>query len=144
MRKQGSSLANALLITVFLGFTAGCGNHAVRVAVPKSVEETPISFLKDGQTTKREVTSRLGGKHEWVEDDGTIVFMSDGNDRIKVVPKREQTPMWEFEDGRILVYALDKKYRVAASANKARFHLTLVFDEINKWILNKHNLVRVR
>ena len=78
-------------------------------------EITPISFLKDRQTSKDEVISRLG-----------------------------ERKIGEFENGRILIFALDKKYQIASSDDKIRYHLTLVFDEIDGRILKKHSLVRIR
>lgn len=138
-------MAIVVLHIVFLSFTAGCGNRKVQLVVPKQNEKTPISFLEDGQTTKSEVMSRLGKKQALTsEDDRILIFTLDKKDRIEVMSRLEGKQAWEFENGRILVFALDKKYRIESSANKARFHLILVFDEIDGRILKKHSLVRIR
>jgi hypothetical protein len=109
-----------ILLTVSLLWLAlclieGCGYHNVRLIVPKQNEQTPISFLKDGQTTKAEVMSRFGQKQT-----GT------------------------FEGGRILVFMLDKQYRIVTYDDKARFHLILVFDDRDRQVLKTHSLVQVR
>jgi hypothetical protein len=115
MRGRRSLFTVFSLHLVLLGFMAGCGPHKAQVVPIKPNELTPISFLKDGQTTKSEVISRL-----------------------------EERQARKLEAGRILIFALDKKYQVVSFANKARFHLTLVFDEIDVQILKRHSLVRVR
>ena len=108
-------LAMAVLPMACLISIPGCGYQRAKLVVIKQNENTPISFLRDGQTTKSEVLSRLG------ELDGR-----------------------EFENGRILMFVLDENYRIAPSANSAQFHLTLVFDESDRRILKKHGLVRIR
>ena len=145
MEMRRTRLAAAILHMAFLGFTAGCLNHNVQMVVPKQNEETPISFLKDGQTTKSEVTSRLGEiQAKGSEDDRTVIFTLDKNDRRRVTSKLGERQTWESKKGRILIYILDKKYRVASSVDKTRFHLILVFDENDGRILKKHSLVRIR
>lgn len=92
----------------------GCWHHRVEMVAPEAAEQIPVSFVKDGQTTKSDITEHLG------------------------------TLAASFEQGRILVFALDKKYRVTASEEKVKFHLVLVFDEEGGQVLQKHSLVRIK
>jgi hypothetical protein len=108
-----ASLANIALAFAFLIFVAGCGPQKVLLGGAGQKEHTPISFLKDRQTAKSEIISRLG---------------------------RSQ----ELENGRILIYILDKKYRIVRAQDKVRFHLVLVFEGNEGRILEKHSLVRIR
>ncbi len=103
-----------LFLAALISLAAACGHHNVEVAVPNPDKETPISFLEDGRTTRSEVISRLG----------------------KLAAS--------FEGGRILVFALDKKYTVTPNEDKVRFHLTLVFNEHDEQILSEHSLVRIK
>lgn len=109
-----SCRCGSLILITFLSFAAACGHHNVEVAVPNPDKETPVSFLEDGQTTRSDIISRFG----------------------KLAAS--------FEGGRILVFALDKKYTVTPNEHKVRFHLTLVFNEQDEEILKKHNLVRIK
>ena len=115
MRGPKTALVAAILSMALLESAVGCGYHRVQVVSPVRNGGTPLSFLEDGLTTKSDVLSRF-------------------NERRAV----------KFEDGRILVFPLDGKYRIASSDQKVRFHLTLVFDRENKRILEKHSLVRIR
>ena len=107
-RSALSILAIALLILV-----TGCGPQKVRLGGAGQKGDTPISFLRDRQTTKSEIISRL---------------------------RRSQA----LENGRILIFILDKKYRIVRTEDKVRFHLVLVFDSDEGRILEKHSLVRIR
>lgn len=98
-----------------LGFTEGCGYRKAKMISIEQNENALISFLKNGQTKKSEVLSRFGK------------FQGQ-----------------ELENGRILMFVLDDDYRIAADADKSRFHLILVFDETKGWILRRHSLVRIR
>lgn len=84
------------------------------MVAPEAESRTPVSFIKDGQTTKTEVTSHFG------------------------------TLAASFEEGRILVFALDKKYQVTAYEGNVKFHLVLVFDEEEPSVVEEHSLVRVK
>jgi hypothetical protein len=129
----------------FLSISAACGNHNVQLVAPKQNVETLISFLEDGQTTMSEVMSRLGKTNTRKSgDDRDLIFILDKNNRIAVMSSPVEKQEWKSEDGRILIFILDKKYRIVSSADKARFHLVLVFDESDRRILKKHSLVRIR
>jgi hypothetical protein len=111
--KRGPAIV--LFYAMFLIFVAGCGGQKVRLGDAGLKGNALFSFLKDGRTTKSEITSRLGQRQ-------------DG----------------EYEDGRILIYVLDNKYRIVHSGDKSRYHLILVFDVENGMILTRHSLVRIR
>ena len=144
MGRGRTPLAISSLYMVFLSFAAACGNHDVQLVAPKQNVETPISFLEDGQTTMSEVMSRFGkmkvGKSEY---EGDLIFW-DKNNRLAVMSSSREKQAWKSEDSRILIFLLDRKYRIVSFADKARFHLTLVFDESDRLILQKHSLVRFR
>lgn len=59
----------------------GCAAHKVESVNREAIKHTELSFLKNGQTNKEDAFSRLG------------------------------IPSAQFEEGRILAYRLDKKYR---------------------------------
>jgi hypothetical protein len=86
----------------------------VEVVAPEAAEQTPVSFVKDGQTTKSDIAAQFG------------------------------TLAASFEEGRILVFALDKKYQVTAYERDVKYHLVLVFDESEGQVLQKHSLVRIK
>ena len=101
----------------------GCGSaHKLQTIDPGVTRDTRLSFLKDSQTTKKEVLLNLG------------------------------TPSVQFEEGRILTYRLDDKYQAVQRPSgqsptpdpwyPARYSLVLVFDAAG--ILQRHSLVRVR
>ncbi len=145
MRGQRPFPAKAVLSFVYICFTAGCGNHAVSVVAPEQNKEPALQFLKDGETTRSEVFSRFGEKPaRKSEDDDAVIFTMDKDGRITGMPKYEERLVREFENGRILIFALDKKYRVPSSVKKAKFHLILVFDETDGKILKRHSVVRIR
>jgi len=98
-----------------------CTAHKVQTIDPGVTRHTSLSFLKDGQTTKKEVRSKL-----------------------------ESSPSAQFEDGRIFTYRLDGKYQAVQRPSgqsptpwhRAQYSLVLVFDAAG--ILQRHSLVRVR
>jgi len=99
----------------------GCGSaHKLQTIDPGVTGHTRLSFLKDSQTTKKEVLLNLG------------------------------TLSVQFEEGRILTYRLDGKYQAVPRPSgqsptpwhRAQYSLVLVFDAAG--ILQRHSLVRVR
>ena len=104
-----------VLPILFFILVAGCGGRKVRMGDSGQVPKAQFSFLKDGRTTKSEIISRLG-QHQ---------------DK-------------EFEDGRILIYILDKNYKIVRSGDSSRYHLILVFDAGDRMTLTRHSLVRIR
>ena len=146
MREQRVGFAIVILqiSIIIFGLGSGCGHHKVQMAAPKPNEQTPISFLKNGQTTKGDVFSRFGGSRT-LEDSRTIVFSDDeGAVKIEAMLQSGAVPIRELENGRILVVSLDKKYRIAKSADRTRFHLILVFTGTDGQTLERHGLVRIQ
>jgi hypothetical protein len=131
-------------ITTFM-FTAGCGNHAVLVVAPEQIEKSPLSFLENGLTTKQEVSSRFGIRPVLKPaDDEIVIFSLDRNGRIQGRTKDGERLVREFENGRVLVLNLDKKYRIPSSVQKVKFQMVLVFDKADEGVLIQHSLIRIR
>ena len=104
-----------VLPLMFFVLAAGCGGKKVRLGDAGYGAKASFSFLKDGRTTKSEIISRLG-----------------------------QSQDKEFENGRIMIYVLDKNYRIVRSGDDSRYHLILVFGAGNGSTLSRHSLVRIR
>ena len=115
MRRNGTLVVLVGLFMMLPTLMMGCGHSKVQLVPIQSYEETTISFLKDGQTIRSEIISKLGGKYAEA-----------------------------FECGRILIFTLDRKYRIELSDDDVKYHLILVFDENDGQILKKHSLVRIR
>jgi hypothetical protein len=114
MTKSRIHRSIAVLFMVSLNFAAACGYHRVEVAYPDQPEASVLSFLEDSLTTRSDVISSLG---------------------------REYT---NFEGGKILIFLLDKQFKVINNAYRTRYHLVLVFKSDIEPILIKHSLVRIK
>jgi hypothetical protein len=127
---------------LFLG--SGCGYHSVQIASPAPNEQTPLSFLKDGRTTKTDILARLG--EPWTLEDRRILVFGEENGSIKLETKSVlgAPQIWEMEKGRILIFALDRRFRTVSSANKVQFHLVLVFGDEDNHLLKRHSLIRIK
>ncbi|UCF68885.1 MAG: hypothetical protein JSV80_06245 [Acidobacteriota bacterium] len=96
--------------------------HSLEVVQTDQADAPAIAFLLDGETAREQVAARLG------------------------------QPSAQFENGRIMTYRLDRKFRVLslrsrddsehAGWQQARYSLVLIFDD--QGILARHRLLRVR
>jgi len=113
-----------ILVYVLISLAlTGCA-HNVQTVNREIAQHAGLSFLRNGETTKAEVLSRLGRKYA------------------------------QFDGGRLLAYRLDGKYQVVARDftnyhsrghlewGNGKYSLVLVFDENE--MLQRHSLVRVR
>jgi hypothetical protein len=108
-------LITSCLLLVSFQYGA-CGYHHVEPVRPDAYSRVAtLSFLKDGETTRTDIVSRLG------------------------------QPSGTFEQGRIITYWLDTEYRVAGRGEETtRYSLVLVFESPNEVLLKRHSLDRVK
>jgi hypothetical protein len=145
MREPKAWMAIVVLSIETFMLTTGCGNHAALVVAPEQIEKSPLSFLENGVTTKQEVSSRFGIRPvPKTADDEIVIFSLDRNGQIQGKTKDDKRLVREFENGRVLVIDLDKKYRIPSSVQKVKFQMVLVFDEADEGVLIQHSLVRIR
>ena len=84
-------MAIVLLSIASLMLTAGCGSRAARAVIPEQIKETTLSFLKDGETTKREAFSGFGIRSAQKSgDDNIVIFTMDQNGRVRGMSKEKE------------------------------------------------------
>ena len=101
------------VILLILGvITAGCTGTKVRPVTGPKANPDSLAFLANGETDREDMVGRIG------------------------------KPFKVFENGRLVVYRLDKKMQITTNWTSVRFNLVLVFNE--HAVLQRHGLVRVK
>lgn len=101
------------VVLLLLGaLSAGCTGTKVRPITGFEARPDSLAFLAAGETDRDETVRRIG------------------------------KPSRSYEDGRLVVYRLDKEMQATSSWTEARFSLILVFDERD--VLQRHGIVRVK